>query len=142
MLFFKHIMSSRGAEEYMYICTCLFLHLPRVVTAFLFSFVFCVESFLTISIFVSPSLSFSPLASSTSYTAQRLLDAGARIPETKDRAGSGGAATVDGLQQSVGLVEQYNAIATPAYVTQAYSDPIDKAFQLTKTLMAISYAEV
>eukprot|EP00057_Strongylocentrotus_purpuratus_P035319 XP_798568.2 PREDICTED: short transient receptor potential channel 4 [Strongylocentrotus purpuratus] len=73
---------------------------------------------------------------------KRLLDAGARIPETKYASGSGGATTVDSLLQSVGLVEQYSAIATPAYVTQAYNDPIDKAFQLTKTLNKISYAEV
>ena len=69
-----------------------------------------------------------------------LLDAGARIPETKYTSSS--EAAKDSLLQSVGLMEQYRAIASPAYVTQAFSDPIDKAFQLTRTLKGISFAEV
>ncbi|XP_063959299.1 short transient receptor potential channel 4-like [Lytechinus pictus] len=74
---------------------------------------------------------------------KRLLDVGARIPESKfDDGGGSGAGTIDSLLQSIGLVEKYSALATPAYVTQAYSDPIDKAFQLSKTLEKISYVEV
>ena len=69
-----------------------------------------------------------------------LLDAGAGIPETKRSSAS--SAAIDSLLQSVGLVEQYSALASPAYITQAFSDPIDKAFKLTKALTKLGYAEV
>ncbi|XP_071477341.1 short transient receptor potential channel 4-like [Diadema antillarum] len=69
-----------------------------------------------------------------------LLDAGARISESKNERNS--ESTTDSLLQSVGLVERFEAIATPAYVTQAYVDPIEKAFKLTKELTQLSYVEV
>ena len=48
------------------------------------------------------------------------------------------ASEVDDLLKSVGTLEVYKALASEAYVSQAYSDPVDRSFELGVILHKLS----
>ena len=66
---------------------------------------------------------------------QILLDAGSTIPESFKEFSSN---TTDSLRQSVGQLEVFKGLASEAYVTLRYSDPVDKAFVLSDKLLRLS----
>ena len=70
---------------------------------------------------------------------QILLDYGLRIhePSLKNQMDES-ASEVDDLLKSVGTLEVYKALASEAYVSQAYSDPVDRSFELGVILHKLS----
>ncbi|XP_072043158.1 short transient receptor potential channel 5-like [Amphiura filiformis] len=70
---------------------------------------------------------------------QLLLNAGASIPENLKNDSTRAS---DIFQKSVGLLEIYKGLASEAYVSQKYPDPVDRAFVLSDTLQKLSKSEV
>lgn len=69
-----------------------------------------------------------------------LYDIGLRIPDIK--MSSFEYSATDSLQRSVGTLEIYKGLASPAYVCFSTSDPIGRAFKLCATLHKVGDMEV
>ena len=72
-----------------------------------------------------------------------LLEWGLRVPEVgPKKAASDSSNEVDDLLRSVNSLEIYHALSSDAYVSQAYTDPITRSFELSDVLSKLSKVRI